>query len=142
MNDENRDALRDELVRDEGVRLKPYKDSVGKTSIGVGRNLDDVGISRAEAMQLLENDILRTESDLDALLPWWRGLDPVRQRVLMNMAFNMGIKSLLGFKTTLAAVRAGKYEEAATGMLNSLWAQQVGARAQRLAAMMKGGTAK
>lgn len=137
----NNDILRAELMRDEGVKLKPYHDTVGKLTIGVGRNLDDVGISEAEAAQLLDSDIERTASALDKALPWWRSLDEVRQRVLLNMAFNMGINSLLGFKNTLAAIQAGKYEDAAAGMLSSKWAQQVGQRAQRLASMMQKGTA-
>lgn len=130
------DEMRAELVRDEGLRLKPYKDTVGKTTIGIGRNLDDVGISRDEAYLMLTNDILRTSDSLDANLPWWKTLNEIRQRVLLNMAFNLGINSLLGFKNTLAMIQAGKYEEAAVGMLSSKWAGQVGARAQRLAEQM------
>lgn len=137
----NHDTMRAELIRDEGVKLKPYRDTVGKLTIGVGRNLDDVGISEAEAAHLLDGDIERTARALDKALPWWRNLDDVRQRVVLNMAFNMGINSLRRFKNTLAAIQAGKYEDAATGMLASKWAQQVGQRAQRLASMMRKGTA-
>lgn len=137
----NHDTMRAELIRDEGVKLKPYRDTVGKLTIGVGRNLDDVGISEAEAANLLDGDIERTARALDKALPWWRNLDDVRQRVVLNMAFNMGINSLRRFKNTLAAIQAGKYEDAATGMLASKWAQQVGQRAQRLASMMRKGTA-
>lgn len=137
----NYETMRAELIRDEGVKLKPYRDTVGKLTIGVGRNLDDVGISEAEAANLLDGDIERTARALDKALPWWRNLDDVRQRVVLNMAFNMGINSLRRFKNTLAAIQAGKYEDAATGMLASKWAQQVGQRAQRLASMMRKGTA-
>lgn len=136
----NLDAMRSELIRDEAMMLKPYRDTVGKLSIGVGRNLDDVGISQVEAAHLLDADIQRTADALDKALPWWRGLDEVRQRVLLNMAFNMGVSGLLGFKHTLADVRAGNYDFAAAGMLESKWAQQVGQRAQRLADMMVQGT--
>lgn len=136
----NLDAMRSELIRDEAMKLKPYRDSVGKLTIGVGRNLDDVGISQVEAAQMLDSDIRRTADALDKALPWWRGLDEVRQRVLLNMAFNMGVAGMLGFKHTLAAVQTGKYADAAAEMLDSKWAQQVGSRAQRLADMMiKGG---
>ena len=134
-------ALCDELTRDEGHRLKPYRDSVGKLSIGVGRNLDDVGISAEEAGILLSHDIDRTVAALDAAIPWWRELDDVRQRVLANMAFNMGVDGLLGFKNTLAAAKDGRYADAAAGMLDSKWAGQVGARATRLANMMRKGIA-
>lgn len=137
----NRESMVAELMRDEGVKLKPYRDTVGKLTIGVGRNLDDVGISESEATVLLAGDIDRTASALDDAIPWWRSLDEVRQRVLLNMAFNMGVRSLLGFKNTLTAIQAGKYEDASAEMLSSKWAQQVGQRAQRLALMMRKGTA-
>lgn len=130
-----------ELKRDEGVRLKPYTDTVGKLTIGVGRNLTDVGISDDECTALLQNDIDKVLSQLDRSLPWWRKLDPVRQRVLVNMAFNMGMTGLLTFKNTLAAVQSGSYAAAAAGMLASKWATQVGARAERLADMMRTGAA-
>lgn len=135
----NIETMRDELLLDEGLKLKPYRCTAGKLTIGVGRNLDDVGITRTEALQMLENDIQRTAIELDAKLPWWRSLDEVRQRVILNMAFNLGVPGLLGFKNTLATVQAGKYEDAAKGMLASRWAGQVGDRAQRLAQMMAKG---
>ena len=136
MNDE---LLRAELVRDEGLRLKPYRCTAGKLSIGVGRNLDDVGISKSEALAMLDADIERTAAELDRRLPWWRHLDEVRQRVVLNMAFNLGVSGLIGFRRTLAAISAGKFEDAASEMLRSKWAEQVGERAQRLAAMMARG---
>ena len=136
----NMDALVAELTRDEGLRLKPYLDTVGKTTIGVGRNLTDVGISEDEADYLLRSDISRTVADLNRLLPWWSTLDDVRQRVLANMAFNMGAVGLSEFHQTLTAIQAGAYEAAASGMLHSLWARQVGPRALRLAEMMRTGT--
>jgi lysozyme len=137
----DRAALIAELIRDEGLRLKPYVDTVGKTTIGVGRNLTDVGISRDEAEALLEHDIIRTLSGLNGALPWWTDLDPVRQRVLINMAFNLGIKGLLTFQNTLRAVREGRWQDAHDGMLASKWARQVGDRAKRLAEMMLTGRA-
>lgn len=128
-----------ELRRDEGVRLKPYRDSVGKLTVGIGRNLDDVGISDAEADFLLANDIARSVADLDRALPWWRTLDEVRQRVLANMAFNVGITKLLTFKNTLRMVKNAEYGAAAEAMKASLWHRQVGPRAVRLEQMMRDG---
>jgi lysozyme len=137
----NYEKLLAELEVDEGLRLKPYRDSVGKLTIGIGRNLDDKGISEAAARFLLGEDVLEVEAGLDEALPWWRQQEEVRQRVLANMAFNMGLAGLLQFTNTLAAVREGRYEDAASGMLASLWARQVGPRATRLAEMMRtGGT--
>jgi lysozyme len=126
-----------ELTRDEGKRNKPYKDTVGKLTIGIGRNLDDRGLSDGEISVLLSNDIIICEADLDKNMPWWRQMSDVRQRVLMNMCFNLGISKLLGFKNTLAAMREGRYTDAAKGMANSLWYKQVGDRAKRLCFMME-----
>jgi lysozyme len=83
--------LRSDLTRDEALRLKPYRDSVGKLSIGVGRNLDDKGISEAEAEFMLTNDITEHLALLDKYLPWWRTLDEARQLALANLAFNLGV---------------------------------------------------
>jgi lysozyme len=143
----NLELLEQELERDEGKRLKPYKDSVGKVSIGIGRNLDDKGISEDEVRLMLKNDIAEHLGLLDKYLPWWRGLDEVRQRVLANMGFNMGVGpspehptgKLLTFKNTLAAMERGDYEAAANGMSASAWARQVGVRATRLVEMMRTG---
>lgn len=135
----NRAQLKIELVRDEGLRLKPYRDTVGKVTIGVGRNLDDRGITEAEAAMLLDNDIRDVERELDAALPWFRSLSDTRQRVLANMGFNLGVPGLLKFHITLAFIQEGKFDEAADAMLKSKWARQVGARASRLASLMRAG---
>lgn len=133
-------TIRDQLIRDEGLRLHPYKDSVGKLTIGVGRNLDDVGISKAEAALLLDNDIADAVQRLETAFPWAAALDDVRKAVLINMTFNMGIQGLAGFKNFLAAVQAGDYSKARDEMLDSIWAEQTGPRAQRLAIQMESGT--
>jgi lysozyme len=131
-------TLEEQLIRDEGLRLKPYKDSVGKLTIGVGRNLDDVGISREEATQLLANDIERAAAWVRTNLPWTLALDEVRQAALKNMAFNLG--SRLGeFRKFLAHLEAREYEQAAKEMTDSVWATQTGPRAQRLAEQIRSG---
>lgn len=127
-----------ELERDEGLRLHPYECTAGKLSIGVGRNLDDVGISREEAMHLLANDVRRVIAECE-LFPWYHRLDSTRQRVVANMLFNLGLARFKGFKNMIAALREHDYEKAATEMLDSKWARQVGARAERLAKMMRDG---
>jgi len=135
----NREALKAQLIRHEGARLKPYHDTVGKLTIGVGRNLDDVGITPVEMLVLLDTDITRAEAGLRAAWPHYDRLDPVRQQVLVNMAFNLGVPGLLAFKNTLAAVERGDYEAAYVEMIDSKWAKQVGARATELSAQMKTG---
>lgn len=132
-------SLVEQLYRDEGCRLTPYRDSVGKLTIGVGRNLDDVGIRPDEAMILLQNDLQRAQADVLRELPWAYNLDLIRRAALTNMAFNMGIAGLLQFKHLLASMQAGKWEDAADAALNSKWAQQVGARASRLAEQIRSG---
>jgi lysozyme len=139
MTSDARAALRAQLIRHEGSRAKPYRDTVGTLTIGVGRNLEDVGLFPHEIETLLETDIARTIDGLMAALPWVADLDDVRQRVLVDMAFNLGVAGLLGFRRTLAAVQAGDYEAAARGMLASLWATQVKGRALTLARMMRTG---
>ncbi len=128
----NRDPLKGELIVDEGLRLKPYRCPAGKLTIGIGRNLDDRGITEAEAMVLLDNDIAIVEAELDHALPWWRTLPDAPARALANMAFNMGVPRLLGFRRMLEALRHGDYTTAAEEAQNSRWATQVGPRAQRV----------
>ncbi len=69
---ENDDVLTARLIRYEGLRLKPYRDTAGHLTIGVGRNLDGAGVDRAEAMLLLKNDIAAARADMDVRWPWWR----------------------------------------------------------------------
>ena len=129
-----------QLVRHEGLRLKPYRCTAGRLTIGIGRNLDDRGISQKEAYAMLERDIQDCEQWLiDDIPEIYNKLDEVRQSVLLNMCFNLGIKGLLEFKNTLAFIGAGDWERAANNMLASKWAKQVGMRAIELSEMMRKG---
>lgn len=133
------DKLTDMLIQHEGLRLKPYRCTAGKLTIGVGRNLDDRGITPDEAMYLLANDIRDSRKELAGAFPWFSKLDSVRQAVLIDMCVNLGLPRLQGFRNTLALIGVGKYEAAAVEMLDSKWAQQVGNRARRLSGMMATG---
>lgn len=144
----DRKLLEQELTRDESCRDYPYQDSKGIWTAGIGHNLEAHGIDHqtlavpiqtATIEQWLQEDIQTAEALLDAHLPWWRSLSDVRQRVILNMCFNLGWNRLSQFHRMLACASAGQYDQAAVEMLNSLWAQQVGARAQRLAEMMRSG---
>lgn len=135
----DRQKLIQQLRLHEGERLKPYRCTAGKLTIGVGRNLEDRGITAEESAYLLNNDIDREWKALTQNLPWVAGLNEVRQRVLLDMSFNLGIAGLLKFKNTLATIQRGEYVKASEMMLDSLWARQVGQRAQRLSRMMRTG---
>jgi len=132
--------IKAQLIRHEGLRLKPYRCTAGKLTIGIGRNLDDRGISQKEAYAMLERDIQDCEQWLiDEIPEIYNKLDEVRQSVLLNMCFNLGIKGLLEFKNTLAFIGAGDWERAANSMLASKWAKQVGMRAIELSELMRKG---
>jgi len=134
------DRIKEQLVRHEGLRLKPYRCTAGKLTIGIGRNLDDCGITQSEAYIMLINDIMNCEKQLQAKIPdIYNGLDEVRKSVLLNMCFNLGISGLLGFKNTLAFIKARDWERAANNMLVSRWAKQVGRRAIELSELMRKG---
>jgi len=131
--------ITDLLIKHEGLRLKPYRDTVGKLTIGVGRNLDDMGITREEAIFLLENDIARAETDLHRAFLWFPLRNKVRKIVLINMVFNLGMTRFRMFKKLIRAIEDRDWERAAKEMLNSRWAKQVGRRASELAQMMRSG---
>lgn len=136
-----------ELRRDEGVRYVPYVDSRGNPSVGVGNNLNvyplpagwTYPLNDSQVNALLNHALTVTFAALDLHLPWWAKLDDVRQRVIANMAFNMGVGDLLGFHNMLTSLQALQYVAAAAEMLDSDWAGQVGDRATRLAQAMRTG---
>lgn len=127
------------LILHEGKRLKPYKDTVGKMTIGIGRNLEDKGLSESEILYLFRNDLRQHSQEVEQAYPWVSNLDPVRKAVLVDMCFNLGIIGLSQFVRTLELIRNGEYEKAAVAMLQSKWASQVGNRAKRLSEMMRTG---
>jgi lysozyme len=140
MTESLKNRIKAQLVRHEGLKLKPYRCIAGKLTIGIGRNLDDCGISQKEAYAMLERDILDCEQRLiDEIPEIYNNLDEVRQSVLLNMCFNLGIKGLMGFKNTLSFIAAGDWERAANNMLASKWAKQVGRRAIELSELMRKG---
>ena len=128
-----------QLPIDEGIRQKPYRDSVGLLSIGIGRNLDGNGLSQDEIMYLFRNDLAVAARDAKALVPSFNKLSEVRKAVLVNMVFNMGKARVSAFTQTLKAIADENFNKAAEQMLASKWATQVGARATRLAKMMREG---
>lgn len=142
-------ALKNELGRDEGMRRRRYQDTKGIWTIGIGHNIEaddaypysllDEPLTDSQIENLFWNDIQESISECDHHCPWWTQMSDARQRVLCNMMFNMGWTKLRTFVNTLRAMREGRYAQAASGMRASLWAKQVGDRAERLAKMMERG---
>ena len=156
----NKDLLMEKLIAHEGLRLQVYKDSLGIATIGIGRNLEDrgitpeelewmdipnmaivhtMGITEADAMYLAQNDVQIVEEELLRSHPCVENLDAVRQLVLVDMAFNMGVPRLGKFKKMWAAIHENNFDEAAKEMLDSRWANQVKSRSTKLAHAMHTG---
>lgn len=120
----------------EGLRLKPYKCTAGKLTIGYGRNIEDVGISEKEADEMLLNDVLKVEDQIIRSLPVFQELSINRQNVLINLGFNLGINGLLKFKKMIEALEDGNFVLAASELMDSRYARQVGKRADELSSQM------
>ncbi len=130
------------LEREEGRKAYTYQDHLGYWTIGVGILIDKRkggGLRKEEIDFILTNRIKLITKDIMERLPWARNLDEVRLAVLQSMAFQMGVAGLLKFKNTLEMIKAGDYQTAANGMLNSLWAKQTPERAKRLSNQMARG---
>ena len=136
----NKPRLAKQLEIDEGKSSRIYLDTVGKWTGGIGRNLSDRAFSEDEIQLMLANDIALATKDARQLVQGFEQLDDVRQEVLVNMAFNLGYSKLSAFKRFLSAVNTSEFAEASLEMLDSRWATQVGARAQRLSRAMRTGS--
>src|SRR5210317_769159 len=155
-----RDNLIEKLISHEGLRLEVYQDTLGINTVGIGRNLDDRGITQdeldwmdyptiehvysdgiteADAVYLAQNDVQIVEEELLRAHPCVEDLDAVRQLVLVDMAFNMGVPRLCKFKLMWNAIHEQNWEAASLEMLDSRWARQVGRRAKKLSDAMKTG---
>jgi len=139
LSDEQLKILRDRLTRTEGKRNRPDVDTVGKLTIGIGHNLIDKGLSDEIIDILFIEDIRQAEIDVEKI-PVYHQIDPIRQTVLLDMVFNMGINKVLEFQRTLGYLARGDYDGAADEMLLSKWAKEVGQRAVELAQIIRTGT--
>lgn len=137
------EKLRAELIRDEGLRLMAYRDTLGNPTIGVGHFIRHferfTALSYDEAIELLDQDIQIAERRLDNIFPAWRELDDVRQRTLLNLTFNLGYK-LANFKRFLHAAKSGDWEKAADQLMQSRWYRQVKLRGPRIVHAIRTGT--
>jgi lysozyme len=140
---EDLDILEDaknQIKADEGLVLHPYKDSVGITTIGYGRNLEAKGLSESEAEYLFHNDYQEALKDAQRFCTGsWEHMNAARQGAIINMAFNLGYPRLSKFIRLRIALLSKDYSKAAFSMEGSLWYLQVGNRAKRLAKIMREG---
>ncbi|MEA3348486.1 MAG: sulfate adenylyltransferase subunit CysN [Pseudomonadota bacterium] len=126
-----------QLIEHEGLKLKPYHCPAGKLTIGVGRNLEERGISEEEALYLLNNDIAESIKDLQKIFAdEFETLPENVQRVLIDMRFNLGASGFKGFKKMIKAVKEEDFTQAALEMQDSKWFRQVGSRGKTLVKMM------
>lgn len=139
MRDFMNEKLMYRLIEEEGMKLKPYRCPAGKLTIGVGRNLEDKGLSNEEALFLLQNDIIEAVKELKKAFLFFDSLNETRQIVLIDMCFNLGINGLKKFKKMIKALENKDFSLASKEMLSSCWAKQVGARARSLALLMETG---
>ena len=135
----NKAKLIKELKRDEGIRLHPYHCSANKLTIGVGRNIEERGITEDEAEYLLNNDLTMCIEEVESVFTWYYYITDNRKRAIINMVFNLGLTKLLKFKNFIAAMEAKDYVTAGKEMLDSRWSKQVGNRADRLEQMIVNG---
>ena len=145
----DRVSLKARLASEEAERLVAYRDSLGILTVGIGHNCQSKPvegvtkpgdyISPELEQQLFDSDVDDAVAELDKYLPWWSQLDDARQNVMVDLCFNMGIGTLRTFVHTLSLIEEGAYGAAANGMAHSLWARQVGTRAEFLEAAMRSG---
>lgn len=139
--------LRLDLIREEGRRLDVYYDTERKLTVGIGhlvvRGDAEFGkpeghmITEKRCQELFEHDVARTVSGLQTALPWLADQPQDVQRALTNMAFQMGVAGVLAFKNTLMYIRRKDYATAYTNGLQSKWAKQTPARANRVLTLIK-----
>ena len=144
-----REELADMLTADEGRRLKVYDDHNGEPikkgskvegypTIGIGRELQNFGLSEEEAQYLLMNDIERVLKEAEAFT-WWNNLNEARKVFVAIMLFNLGLTRFNQFKNFQARLLESNWSKAADEMMDSRWAKQVGTRATRLEKIMRTG---
>lgn len=131
--------LQQQLIKHEGMKLKPYTDTMGKLTIGVGHNLTDDGLTASQVLSILNDDITNTLSFLTKTCPWFGNLNDARQRAITDLTFDIGTK-LLGFTNMIAAIQDLDWQRAHDELLNSAFAAQTGQRAKDLATMLLTGT--
>lgn len=125
------EKLTEKLKYEEGCELMPYKDTLNKLTIGIGRCLDERGITMEEAEFLLKTDISIVMTELNDSFPWWSNLSEKRQLIMCDLVFNLGMPKLKKFVKFLAAMEKEQWLNAHDELLDSNYADQVPNRAKR-----------
>lgn len=125
------------IADNEGLRLKPYQDTVGVWTVGYGHNLA-VPISQRAAWQILRDDVEDARNDCLHSFPWFIELSQERQHAMIDLVFNLGLTRLYGFKEFLKAMALGNYDTAADELIDSKWYEQVKRRGPKIVAMIRG----
>jgi lysozyme len=137
MTPAQRQIIAADLERDEGTRLKPYVDTQGKVSIGIGHNLTDDGLTLSQVTAIFNDDLDEAMREADAAFPWLELVDPTIGTVVYELTFNLGVGELQTFRKMLAAMEAGDKTTAANELESSAWYTQVGTRGPRLVALLR-----
>ena len=134
------ETLEQRIKMHEGFRAFPYLDTTNNLTLGYGRNLTDNGISKQEAIVMLQNDIDRAKADYHKLPAAVRdNCNTIRREVLVEMIFQLGLGGVLKFKRMLRAIQNNDFERAASEQIDSLWGRQTPNRAHELAGLMRKG---
>lgn len=128
-----------ELRRHEGFKDRPYRDTVGVLTIGYGWNLESDPIYREVADLQMKMKLEVLEARLTSDYDWFPNLSQARKDVVLNMCYNLGTAGFAEFRNTIGLIQRSKFDEAATEMLKSKWATQVGNRSKYLADKMRKG---
>ncbi len=127
------------IYKHEGIKLKPYRCTAGKLTIGCGRNLDDKGISVDEALYMVNNDIRECESDLKLIFPEeWDNLSKNKKIALIDLRFQLGGSGFRKFKRLIEGVKTGNWTLAKFSIEDSLYYKQVMARAKDNIKLLEG----
>ncbi len=135
----NLDRLRAQLILHEDYRDRPYVDTVGQITVGIGHNISAQAIAPDIIERWYTEDVAEALKTCHALYPDFDVYDEVRQRVLLDLAFNLGITKLRKFYATNAAIRRGQWDLAAIHLQDSHWFSQVKTRGPRLVRMLRTG---
>jgi lysozyme len=127
------------LLKEEGFIARPYRDSKGNLTIGIGWNLDARPMTQEQGLSICGQQVQEVENELIQALDCYYKLDDVRRAVLLDMAFQLGVTGLLTFKDMIALVAEGAYVNASLQMLSSDWGREFKTRANNLAIMMRTG---